>query len=67
MKKLSLILAALVLFAGVSFAKQLSPDPAKGATAKSDKAAAKSDKKAPAKKEAKKSDKKDASTKPAAK
>lgn len=64
MKKLNLILAALVLFAGISFA-QMSPDPAKGPTAKADKTP-KSEKKAPVKKDAKKSDKKDAA-KPAAK
>jgi len=63
MKKFTLILASLVLFAGVSFAQQANPDPAKGTPqAKSDKSA-KSDKKASDKKETKKTEKKDAAAK----
>jgi hypothetical protein len=62
MKKVSLILTSLVLFAGISFAQQnLNPDPAKNPHPKSNQAA-KSDKKVPAKKSDTKSDKKGTAT-----
>ncbi len=61
MKKLSLILSAVVLFAGVSFAKQTNPDPAKNMPAQNKTSkSTKSDKKTSNNKEVKKTDKKDA-------
>lgn len=69
MKKFTLILASLVLFAGVSFAQQ-NPDPAKGNknTKPATTTTTKSDTKTTTKKDSKKTDKKAATgTTPAAK
>jgi hypothetical protein len=63
MKTLNLILASMVLFAGVSFAQQANPDPAKSMPQNNK--SAKTEKKAPAKKADKKADKKASTGTPA--
>ena len=64
MKKLSLVLSAMVLFASVSFAHQTNPDPAKNMPPQSKSGkSTKSDKKASDNKEMKKTDKKASSDK----